>query len=55
MNRMPTSKYDLWKTANPEDEPTEEEIMSAEEARSERLIDAREDLDPSDFDDAPYA
>ena len=55
MNRTPTSKYDHWKTASPEDEPTEEEILLAEEARCERLIDLREDLDPFDFDDAPYA
>ncbi len=50
--RIPTSTYDQWKTTTPEDEPTEEELIALEKARTERLIEAREDYD---YDDAPYA
>ena len=55
MKIIPTSKYDRWKTASPEDELTEEDIVANEEARTKRLIEAREDHDYSDYDDAPYA
>ena len=44
-----------WKLADPYDEPTDEEIQAAEEARTERLIDAADCQTSEDYDDAPYA
>ena len=44
MRRMPTTRYDHWRTMSADDYREEEERLEAEQhAREERMIDAMED------------